>query len=112
MVSSPFPPVVLSFRISGFLRIVNGSRVRRVNHLGHISPITLLTIRRNMATALRTSRVVYQLPNKGSWFENLAVRSDGTILATRLDVPEVWIIDVDAQTGSAMVKLPAPATSV
>jgi len=65
-----------------------------------------------MAAALRTSTVVFQLPNKGTWFENLAVRSDGTILATRVDVPEVWIIDPAKKTGSSLLTLPAPFTSV
>ncbi|MCJ1396921.1 hypothetical protein MMC11_000113 [Xylographa trunciseda] len=33
---------------------------------------------------------VYDFPNPGSWIENLAVRSDGHILATRLDVPQLY----------------------
>jgi len=65
-----------------------------------------------MATALRTSTVVFQLPHKGTWFENLAVRSDGTILATRVDTPEVWIIDPAKGTGSSLLKLPSPFISV
>jgi hypothetical protein len=65
-----------------------------------------------MSTALRTSSVVFQLPNKGSWFENTAITSDGTILATLLDVPEVLAIDPDSKTGSTLLKFPAPITSV
>ncbi|MCJ1388284.1 hypothetical protein MMC18_001129 [Xylographa bjoerkii] len=35
-------------------------------------------------------RQVYDFPNPGSWLENLAVRSNGNILATRLDVPQLY----------------------
>jgi len=64
-----------------------------------------------MATTLLSSRLIYQLPNKGTWFENIAVRSNGTILATRVDVPEVWTIDPVARTGAVLLKLPSPTTS-
>ncbi|KAI9710495.1 MAG: hypothetical protein M1820_002631 [Bogoriella megaspora] len=30
---------------------------------------------------------------KGAWIENLASTSNGTVLVTRLDVPELWLID-------------------
>lgn len=33
---------------------------------------------------------VYDFPNKGSWLENLAVRSNGYVLASRLDVPQLY----------------------
>ncbi|MCJ1317037.1 hypothetical protein MMC15_002358 [Xylographa vitiligo] len=33
---------------------------------------------------------VYDFPDPGNWLENLAVRSDGHILATRLDVPQLY----------------------
>jgi hypothetical protein len=65
-----------------------------------------------MATALHSSSVVFQLPNKGSWFENTAVTSDGTILATLLDVPEVLAINPNSKTASTLLKFPAPITSV
>lgn len=36
---------------------------------------------------------LYQFPNNGSWVSNLALRKDGSLLLTRLDVPEVWSVD-------------------
>jgi hypothetical protein len=42
----------------------------------------------------------------------MAVRSDGTLLVTRVDVPEVWSIDVSTGAGSVLIKVPAPITSV
>jgi hypothetical protein len=53
---------------------------------------------------------LFQFPNNGSWIDNLALRSDGSILLTRLDTPEVW--SVDATTGHAtLVHSFANATS-
>ncbi|KAJ5824681.1 hypothetical protein N7447_007021 [Penicillium robsamsonii] len=40
----------------------------------------------------RPASTVFQLERNGSWFENLAVRSNGNILATRIDTPELWSI--------------------
>src|ERR1700753_1191028 len=65
-----------------------------------------------MATTLGTVRPVFQLPNKYSWFENAAVRPDGTILLTRVDVPEVWLIDPVAKSGQSLLKFPSPITSI
>ncbi|KAJ5741182.1 hypothetical protein N7493_001054 [Penicillium malachiteum] len=42
---------------------------------------------------------LFQFPNNGSWVDNLALRRDGSLLLTRLDVPEVWSVDTD--TGNA-----------
>lgn len=36
---------------------------------------------------------LYQFPENGSWVDNIVLRSDGSLLLTRLDVPEVWSID-------------------
>jgi hypothetical protein len=53
---------------------------------------------------------LYQFPNNGSWIDNLALRSDGSVLLTRLDTPEVW--SVDTVTGNAtLVHSFANATS-
>ncbi|CEJ61344.1 hypothetical protein PMG11_09879 [Penicillium brasilianum] len=53
---------------------------------------------------------LFQFPNNGSWIDNLALRSDGSVLLTRLDTPEVW--SVDTTTGNAtLVHSFANATS-
>ncbi|KAJ4258742.1 hypothetical protein NW762_007829 [Fusarium torreyae] len=49
---------------------------------------------------------VFQLDNIGTWFENLALRSDGDIIATRMDVPELWLIDPVAKEGRSLVTIP------
>ncbi|RLL93413.1 hypothetical protein CFD26_101719 [Aspergillus turcosus] len=36
---------------------------------------------------------VFQFNRNGTWLENLAVRPNGKLRATRLDVPELWLID-------------------
>ncbi|KAJ7270612.1 hypothetical protein B0H12DRAFT_773474 [Mycena haematopus] len=38
---------------------------------------------------------IYHNPHPGTWLENLAVRPNGQILATRLDVPEIYQITPD-----------------
>jgi hypothetical protein len=42
-------------------------------------------------------RTIFQFPENGSFVDNIVVRHDGTLLLTRIDVPEVW--SVDPQTG-------------
>lgn len=44
---------------------------------------------------------VFQFPNNGSWIHNLVVRSDGNLLFTRLDTPEVW--HLNTTSGNATV---------
>lgn len=44
---------------------------------------------------------LYQFPENGSWIDNLVLRSDGSLLLTRLDVPEVW--SVNTTSGNATV---------
>ena len=39
------------------------------------------------------TRDIYQFPNKGNWVENLAVRYNGQIIITRLDVPEIYQVN-------------------
>ena len=65
-----------------------------------------------MANSLRTTKVVFQFPNEGTWLENIAVSSDGTLLTTRLDVPEVWAVNPSTGAASSIVKVPAPARSL
>ncbi|KAJ5772740.1 hypothetical protein N7457_007636 [Penicillium paradoxum] len=36
---------------------------------------------------------LFQFPNNGSWVDNIALRSDGNLLLTRLDTPEVWLVN-------------------
>ncbi|KAF4209090.1 hypothetical protein CNMCM8927_007457 [Aspergillus lentulus] len=45
-----------------------------------------------------TVRDIFQFPDNGSFIDNVVVRPDGTLLLSRIDVPEVW--SVDPQTGS------------
>lgn len=49
---------------------------------------------------------IFQLDKAGTWFENLAVRDSGSILATRLDVPEIWEIHPTSGTGSKILEIP------
>ncbi|RDW93657.1 uncharacterized protein DSM5745_00979 [Aspergillus mulundensis] len=46
----------------------------------------------------KPASTVFQLESNGTWFENLAVRSDGTLLATRIDAPELWSIEPNTNT--------------
>ncbi|KAJ4228175.1 hypothetical protein NW759_004255 [Fusarium solani] len=49
---------------------------------------------------------VFQLDKIGTWFENLAVRENGAILATRLDVPELWQVQPTTRTGKKLLSIP------
>lgn len=42
---------------------------------------------------------VYQLPNNGSFIDNIVVRQDGNLLLTRIDVPQVWSVDPSTHYG-------------
>ena len=46
-------------------------------------------------------KTVFQLTQNETWFENLVVRPNGKILATRIDVPELWSIDPSDNTKNA-----------
>ena len=46
-------------------------------------------------------KTVFQLTQNETWFENLVVRPNGKILATRIDVPELWSIDQSDNTKNA-----------
>jgi len=59
-----------------------------------------------------TPTTIFTLPGPAqpsSWFENLAVRPNGKILATRGDAPEIWQINPATGTGALFVSL-APST--
>ncbi|GIJ90902.1 hypothetical protein Asppvi_009867 [Aspergillus pseudoviridinutans] len=47
-----------------------------------------------------TVRDIFQFPNNGSFVDNVVVRSDGTLLLTRIDVPEVWSVDPKSGSGT------------
>lgn len=49
---------------------------------------------------------VFQLETVGTWFENLVIRPNGLILATRVDAPELWSIDPVTRTGSSILSIP------
>lgn len=44
---------------------------------------------------------VFQLDRNQTWFENLVVQRNGSILATRIDVPELWSIDPAIKNGTS-----------
>ncbi|KAF5689206.1 hypothetical protein FCIRC_1536 [Fusarium circinatum] len=57
---------------------------------------------------MSNTRTIFQLDSQPTWFENVTLRPSGTILATRLDVPEVWEIDPEKSTGSKILSVPLP----
>jgi hypothetical protein len=56
--------------------------------------------------AAPTVSLVYQFPTNGSWIENLAVRSNGKIVITRADIPELWSIDPSDDSASLIHTFP------
>lgn len=60
-------------------------------------------------TLASTITPVYQFPDNGSWIENLAVRPNGLILATRLDKPALYSIDPEAHTAKLVHTFVAPS---
>ncbi|KAK5654235.1 hypothetical protein OQA88_7410 [Cercophora sp. LCS_1] len=70
--------------------------------------LTLLqTVALLVAPVLSTPTTIFTVPGTlpNSWFENLAVRPNGKILATRGDAPEIWQIDPATSTGSLLVSV-------
>ncbi|KAF4997186.1 hypothetical protein FGRMN_4081 [Fusarium graminum] len=53
-------------------------------------------------------RTLFQLPSKPSWFENITIRPDGTVLATRLDLPELWAVDPTTSSGYCVLRISLP----
>ncbi|KAJ5086238.1 hypothetical protein NUU61_007545 [Penicillium alfredii] len=49
---------------------------------------------------------LYQFPNNGSWVDNLALRSDGSLLFTLLDAPEVWSVNTASGNASLVHSFP------
>ena len=63
----------------------------------HLFPVSLFTLLAYpfFCVALLPTKLIYEYPN-GTWCENLAVRSDGSILITSLTAPDVWLVDPHA----------------
>ncbi|KAF3766057.1 hypothetical protein M406DRAFT_256349 [Cryphonectria parasitica EP155] len=58
------------------------------------------------------AETVFSLPTTPSWFENIAYRpSTNTLLATRLDVPQIWSVDPHTQTGTLVANVTDPSSS-
>ena len=49
---------------------------------------------------------LFQFPNNGSWIDNLVVRSDGNLLLTRLDTPEVWFVNTTSGNATLAYSFP------
>ncbi|KAF7521614.1 hypothetical protein PCG10_008229 [Penicillium crustosum] len=49
---------------------------------------------------------VFQFPNNGSWIDNMVVRSDGHLLFTRLDTPEVWLFNTTSANATLVYSFP------
>lgn len=66
-----------------------------------LAPLLLPTL------VISTPTTIFTLPGTlpNSWFENLAVRPNGKILATRGDAPEIWQIDPVTSTGALLVSV-------
>lgn len=62
--------------------------------------------------ALAPTSTVYQLQQNNTQFENLYTRKDGSILATRVDVPEIWVIEPSERKGTQLLTIPSDVTSV
>lgn len=58
------------------------------------------------STPLASISKIFQLETIGTWFENLVIRPNGLILATRVDTPELWSIDPVTGTGSSILSIP------
>ncbi|GAB1319745.1 hypothetical protein MFIFM68171_09955 [Madurella fahalii] len=81
-------------------------RYSRVQPLG--SFLTLLFSSPLPTLAVSTPTTLFTVPgpaNPSSWFENLAVRPNGLILATRGDAPEIWQIDPATGQGALLASI-------
>ncbi|KAL2271414.1 hypothetical protein VTJ83DRAFT_785 [Remersonia thermophila] len=61
-----------------------------------------------LAALAATLTTLFTVPGPtlpGSWFENVAVRPNGNILATRGDAPEIWQIDPATGSGALLVNV-------
>ncbi|KAE8356181.1 hypothetical protein BDV28DRAFT_145366 [Aspergillus coremiiformis] len=60
---------------------------------GLIALTSIITPTLALPTAVSSVSTIFQFEQNGTWLENLAVRPNGNILATRLDAPELWQIN-------------------
>ncbi|KAK4098807.1 hypothetical protein N658DRAFT_431286 [Parathielavia hyrcaniae] len=70
--------------------------------------LTALLLSPLSSLALSTPVPIFTLPGPvqpASWFENMAVRPNGRILATRGDAPEIWQIDPATGEGALLVSV-------
>ncbi|KAH6959781.1 hypothetical protein BKA56DRAFT_501027 [Ilyonectria sp. MPI-CAGE-AT-0026] len=79
--------------------------------LSFVSIILLSSVGNSQGSPTASSKAsststVFQLESSNTWFENLAVRSNGQIIATRMDAPELWLIDPFTKTGHKLVTVP------
>ncbi|KAJ5112888.1 hypothetical protein N7456_001422 [Penicillium angulare] len=51
-------------------------------------------------------KTLFQFQNNGSWIDNVVIRPDGSLLLTRLDVPEVWSVDADSGNATLAYSFP------
>jgi hypothetical protein len=65
--------------------------------LAHIFLIPLLASAAVIPRQASTS-TVYKFSTSGAWIENLASRSNGQLLLTRFDAPELWSLDLSTKT--------------
>ena len=71
----------------------------------HLFPVSLslFLVCPLLCVALSPTKLIYQAPN-GTWLENLAVRSSGSVLITSLTAPNVYFVDPHAPSpGSILV---------
>ncbi|KAL6915979.1 hypothetical protein ACHAPO_005432 [Fusarium lateritium] len=57
---------------------------------------------------MASTKTLFQLTSQPTWFENIAIKSDGTIVTTRLDVPEIWAVDPETSSGIQVLRIPFP----
>ncbi|KAK4083794.1 uncharacterized protein Triagg1_1456 [Trichoderma aggressivum f. europaeum] len=57
-------------------------------------------------------KTVVQLQQNGTQFENLITRTDGTLLATRIDIPEIWWIDPAYPTHTRVITIEGDVVSI
>ncbi|KAJ5827871.1 hypothetical protein N7447_004634 [Penicillium robsamsonii] len=50
---------------------------------------------------------LFQFPNNGSWIGNMVLRPDGNLLVTRMDTPEVWLVDTTSGKASLAYSFPS-----
>lgn len=54
----------------------------------------------------RSTETIFSLPSVPSWFENLAYRpSTDTVIATRLDIPQIWSINPATREGTLLANV-------